>query len=265
MIRLLSAILLSVAATLAAAQQTAEVYETYLPANKLVPILEQLLGPDDKITAYHNKLFVKAPPAVQDELLKVLEEIDRPLRNIQVSLRFSDNVNLEARENSADGRVVVYHGNSTQSGVDVQVVSKNRFSTHSDKADHQIRVLEGEQGALDVGQDVPMEQFVLLGPWQSGTVKEYRSVGNQLYVVPRIVQDKIRIEIFTSNQRMKRNSDGKIQKMDAETVVVVEPGEWTPIAGSSQDLSSSSGTVTHSTRHHGSGGKSLQIRADIVD
>ena len=73
-----------VAANYARAQQTTEIYETYLPANKLVPILEPLLGPDDKVTAYHNKLFVKASPAVQDELLAVLQEIDRPLKNIQV-------------------------------------------------------------------------------------------------------------------------------------------------------------------------------------
>ena len=263
--RSLIAILLLLTTWQASAEQTAEVYETYLPANKLAPILEQLLGPDDKITAYHNKLFVKAPPAVQDELLRVLEEIDRPLRNIQVSLRYGDNRELESQSTSADANVVVYHGGSNRSGVDVEVVSKNRFSTHAEKADHQIRVLEGEQGALDVGQEVPVEQIVFLGPWQSGSVKEYRSVSNQLYVIPRIVKDKIRIEVFTTNQRMKRNSDGKIQKTDAETVVVVEPGEWTPIAGSTQVLNSASGSATSSTRRSGSSGKSLQIRADILD
>lgn len=263
--RILFACLLTLITTLVSAEQTAEVYETYLPANKLVPILEQLLGPDDRITGYHNKLFVKAPPAVQDELLRVLEEIDRPLRNIQVSLRYADNSDVEANATSADANVVVYHGGSNKSGVDVEVVSKNRFSTHAEKADHQIRVLEGEQGALDVGQDVPIEQIVFLGPWQTGSVKEYQSVGNQLYVVPRIVKDKIRIEVFTTNQRMKMKSDGKIQKTDAETVVLVEPGEWTPIAGSTQALNSSSGSVTSSTRRSTSSGKSLQIRADIIN
>lgn len=263
--RILIAMLLVLSTSLAWAQQTTEVYETYLPANKLVPILEQLLGPDDKITGYHNKLFVKASPAVQDELLRVLQEIDRPLRNIQVSLRYADNLDLEAQSTSADANVVVYHGGSNKSGVDVEVVSKKRFSTNAEKADHQIRVLEGEQGALDVGQDVPVEQIVMLGPWQSGSVKEYRSVGNQLYVVPHIVKDKIRIEVFTTNQRMKMKSDGKIQKTDAETVVLVEPGEWTPIAGSSQVLNRSSESVTSSTQRSTSSGKSLQIRADILD
>ncbi|RLU02837.1 MAG: hypothetical protein D9N11_07220 [Ketobacter sp.] len=263
--RTLMALLLTLYAAMVSAQQTAEVYETYLPANKLVPILEQLLGPDDKITAYRNKLFVKAPPAVQDELLRVLQEIDRPLRNIQVSLRYADNADIEAESTSADANVVVYHGGSNRAGVDVAVVNKNRFSTHAEESDHQIRVLEGEQGALDVGQEVAVEQIVFLGPWQTGSVKEYRNVSNQLFVVPRIVRDKIRIEVFTTNQRMKMKNDGKIQKTDAETVVLVEPGEWTPIAGSTQTLNRSSGSVSSSTRRSGSSGKSLQIRADILD
>ena len=265
MIKFLCSLVLLVASNFLMAQQTAEVYETYLPANKLVPVLEQLLGPDDKITAYHNKLFVKASPEVQDELLRILEEIDRPLKNIQISLRYADNVDLESQENSADGKIVVYHGSSTGSGVDVEVVSKNRFSTHAEHADHQIRVLEGEQGALDVGKEVPVERIALLGPLQTGNVKEYRSIGQQLYVVPRIVKDRVRIEIFTTNQRMKLKGDNQIRKMDAETVVVVEPGEWTPIAGSTQSINGQSDRLTSSTRHQGSAEKSLQIRADILD
>ncbi|HAG96615.1 MAG: hypothetical protein CMK83_05290 [Pseudomonadales bacterium] len=254
-----------VAANYARAQQTTEIYETYLPANKLVPILEPLLGPDDKVTAYHNKLFVKASPAVQDELLAVLQEIDRPLKNIQVSLRYADNSQLEAQNQSAQGQIVVYKGSSRESGVDVQVVNKNRFSTHVDSADHQIRVLEGEQGVLEVGKDVPVDQFVFLGPLQTGTVKEYRSVSNQLYVVPKLVKDRVRIEVYTSNQRMKRNSDNQIQKMDAQTIVVVEPGIWTPLAGTTRSTQDASNAVSYSTRRTGSGEKSLQIRADIVD
>lgn len=263
--RLLSALLVMFTTALCQAQQTTEIYETYLPANKLVPILEPLLGPDDKITAYHNKLFVKAPPAVQDELLRILQEIDRPLKNIRVSLRYADNAQLEAQNLAAQGEIVVYKGSSRNSNVDVQVVNKNRFSTQTDNADHQIRVLEGEQGVLDVGKEVPVNQFVFLGPLQTGTAKEYRSVSNQLYVVPHLVKDRVRIEVYTSNQRMKRNSDNKIQKMDAQTVVVVEPGIWTPLAGTTRSVNDSSGSVTHSTRRTGSGEKSLQIRADILD
>ena len=63
MIRLFLFITILLTSTLTAAQQTAEVYETYLPAKNLIPILEPLLGEDDRITAYGNKLFVKASPA----------------------------------------------------------------------------------------------------------------------------------------------------------------------------------------------------------
>lgn len=244
-------------------EQITEVYDTYLPANKLIPILEPLLGPNDKITGYHNKLFVKASPSAQDELLRVLQEIDRPLKNIQISMRYADSKSLEAQSNS--GTVTIYRGSSRSSGVDVEVVNKNRMSTHVDSADSQIRVLEGEQGVLDVGQEVPIEQVVFLGPWQTGTQKQYKSIGNQLYVIPRLVKDKIRVEVFTSNQRMKQKGDKSIKKMDAETVLLLEPGEWAPLAGSSRSSNQLSNAGNLSTRHADDTEKSLQIRADILN
>lgn len=263
--RSLAALVFLLISALALAQQTAEVYETYMPAKSLVPILEPLLGPDDRITAYGNKLFVKAPPLQQDEILRILEEIDRPLKNVQISLRYGDNASLEAQDTSADGKIVVYKGSSHSSKVDVEVVSKNRFTTANDKVDHQIRVLEGEQGMIEVGQDVPVDQFVFISPWQAGTTKEYRSVSNTLYVVPQVTKDRIRIEVYTSNQRMKRDSDNRIQKVQAQSVVVVEPGVWTPLAGSSQVVNQSANTITSSTRRAGNSEKTLQIRADILD
>lgn len=265
MIRCLILVTLLCLGTFSRAEQTAEVYETYLPAKTLVPILEPFLGPDDKITAYGNKLFVKASTSAQDEILRVLEELDHPLRNVQISLRYADNHELESQTQSADSKIVVYKGSSRSTAVDVEMVSKNRFSTHNDHADQQIRVLEGEQGVLQIGQDVPMDQIVFLNPWQVGSSKEYRSITNQLYVIPQVTKDRIRLEVFTSNQRLKRDSSNKVQKVEAQSVLVVEPGVWTPLAGSSQSVSQTSGSVTSSTRRSGNSGKSLQIRADILD
>lgn len=265
MIRIVLAIAMTVIGTVASAQQTAEIYETYLPAKNLVPVLEQLLEPDDKITSYRNKLFIKASPATQEEILSVLEELDRPLRNVQISLRYANNADIDAQETSANSKIVVYKGSSRSSEVDVEVVSKNRFSTQNEEIDHQIRVLEGEQGVLEVGQDVPMNQFVFLSPFQSETTTEYRSVSNQLFVVPQISKDRIRIEVYTSNQRLRRDSSNKIQKVEAQSVLLVEPGEWTPLAGSAQSASQSSSSINNSTRRSGSSGKTLQIRADILN
>ncbi|AUM14755.1 hypothetical protein [Ketobacter alkanivorans] len=265
MIRLFLFITILLTSTLTAAQQTAEVYETYLPAKNLIPILEPLLGEDDRITAYGNKLFVKASPAAQDEILRILEEVDRPLKNVQISLRYASNAELESQNNSSDADIVVFKGSSRSSEVQIETVSKNRFSTRNDTVDHQIRVLEGEQGVLEVGQDVPISQFVFLSPFQSASSTEYRSVSNKLFVVPQITKDRIRIEVYTTNQRLQRNSANKVEKVQAQSVLVVEPGEWTPLAGSSQSASHSSDSINHSTRRSGSSGKTLQIRADILD
>lgn len=247
------------------ANQTTEVYDTYIAAPKLVPVLEPLLGPEDNITAYRNKLFVKAPPHIQDEILDILQELDRPLKNVQISLRFADADDLAASDSEASGKVVVYHGSSRKTGVDVEVVSKQRFSTKQDKVDQQVRVLEGEQGVLNIGKDVLVQQYVFVNPFQARSSQQYRSVGNAMYVVPRLVKNRIRIEVFSSNQRLRRNANSEIEKVEAQTVLLVEPGVWTPLAGSTQSSAESDNSITHSTSRNRQQGKTLQIRADIVD
>ena len=247
----------------AMANQTTEIYETYLAANKLVPVLQPLVGPNDKITAYRNKLFVKAPPHVQNEILAILEEIDRPLQNIQISLRYGQIDQTQQKQN--ESTVKVFRGSSKQNGVEVEMVNKNRFSTKDSTADQSIQVLEGEQAALNVGKEYPTVDFVYLNPLQSGAAKTYRNVGNQMYVTPRRMQDKIRLEISSENSRLKRNSNGQIEKVQAQTVLVVEPGEWVPLAGASQQASQTSNSITTSTRSLSNQSASLQIRAVILD
>jgi len=261
--RLLVSLFLLVVTSLSFAEQTTQVYDTYLPANKLIPILEPLLGPNDKITGYHNKLFVKAEPATQDELLRVLQELDRPLKNVQISLRYGDNTVIQQQHQAAE--VKVFRGSSINKGVDVEVVSKSSMDSHVDNADSQVRVLEGEQGILEIGDEVPIQQITQLGNWQTSTTQHYKTVGHELYVVPKLVEDKIRIEIFTSNQRMKQKQDNTIEKTTAATVLLVAPGEWTPMAGYGRSGTQSGSGGNGSVQAAASSQKFLQIRADIIE
>lgn len=245
--------------------QTTEVYETYLASHKLIPILEPLIGPEDKITGFRNKLFVKAPPSIQDEILSVLEEIDRPLQNIKISLRYGQNQQQQQSEQAVNSTIKVFKGSSKQSNIEVEYVNKNRFSTHEESADQTIQVLEGEQGVLELGKDYPTTQLVYLNPLQSGVSKTYRNVGNQLYVTPMRVKDRIRLEIRSTNSKLKRGANDQIEKVEAQTVLVVDPGEWVPIASTQQQTGQTGKQITMSTRQNSSQNMSLQIRAHFQD
>lgn len=284
--RFFFALMCSLLSVLALADgQVNEIYETWLPADKLVPVLQPMLGPEDRITPYHNKLIVHASPLRQAKILELLEEIDRPLRNILISVRYGNassgqessndthityrnaekGVQINAGQDAPD-QVVVYKGSSLDDKIQVRSVSRKRFSTDNDNSLSQIRVLEGSQGFLQVGTEVPQTQFVLLNPNGFGTTTEYRMTGNGIYVVPHIVKDKVRLELYTSNSKPVNGRQNSIEKTDAQSVLLVEPDVWTPFAGASASVShSGNSNVLSTSRSQQQGNRSLELKVTILD
>ncbi|MDY6921785.1 MAG: hypothetical protein SV765_16420 [Pseudomonadota bacterium] len=269
MTRTLLLLLLLIINSPAYPQPTAEVYETYLPAEKLVPLLRPFLGPEEKITGFRNKLFVKAEPATQEEVLRILQNIDRPLHNIEIALRYAEFNQDQDRNTGAEGSIKIFRGSSRSSEIQVDVVDRRRFSTRDENVTQRIRVLEGQQAALELGRDVPQQQLVLLSPWQAGVQTEYRTVGNRLYVVPQLVKDQIRVEVYTRQQQPQPDPSDTSDKTEAQSVLLLEPDIWTPLAAVTNgrdQASTDHGVVsrTRSTRQRQSD-KTLQIRARILD
>lgn len=269
-------------------EQVSEIYETYMPADKLVPVLQPMLGVNDRITAYHNKLLVKAPRERQEKLLEMLQEIDRPLRNLLISVRYSNQLDDQINRNSADIRysdankgvriggdsgdgtgsgdnVVVYKGSSRDSKIQTRVVTRDHFSTRNDNITQQIRVLEGQQGFLQVGEERPETRYVFISPYAAGASTEYRMVGNGVYVIPQILKDKIRLELYTTNQRRSGKNQQQVQTTEAQSVLLVEPDVWTPFAGASVQSNTSGDSFTTSTRNLKQGNQGLELKVTIIE
>lgn len=266
-------------------EQVSEIYETYMPADKLVPVLQPMLGVNDRITAYHNKLLVKAPRERQEKLLEMLQEIDRPLRNLLISVRYSNQLDNQINRNSADiqysdankgvriggdddshqgDNVVVYKGSSRDSKIQTRVVTRDHFSTRNDNITQQIRVLEGQQGFLQVGEERPETSYVFISPYAASASTEYRMVGNGVYVIPQILKDKIRLELYTTNQRRSGKNQQQVQTTEAQSVLLVEPDVWTPFAGASVQSNTSGDSFTTSTRNLKQGNQGLELKVTIV-
>ncbi|HVK98247.1 MAG TPA: hypothetical protein VM553_00470 [Dongiaceae bacterium] len=271
---------------LRAEEPVMEIYETYMPADKLIPILQPLLGVEDKITAYHNKLMVRAPQDRQDKLLELLQEIDRPMRNLLISVRYSNQVNRDldqtntdihygsaskgvriqgSEDVSDDNNMVVYKGSSRDDKIQARVVTKETYSTRKDDVTQQIRVLEGQQGFLQVGEERPETRYVFLSPYGAGSSTEYRQVGHGVYVIPQIVRDKIRLELYTTNQRRQPGNQQRIETTEAQSVLLVEPDVWTPFAGASATVSSNSNSIGASTRSLKQGNPGLELKVTILE
>lgn len=267
-----------------AEDQVNEIYETYVPADKLVPVLEPMLGPEDRITPYRNKLIVRAPRHRQDKILEILKDVDRPLRNILISVRYGStntsqvqSVQTDVRYKNGNGvridagdqpddKVVIYKGSSLDDKIQVRAVAKNRFSTDNENVLSEIRVMEGSQSFLQVGEEVPVNHFVLLHPAGYGNTTEYRMVGNGLFVVPQIVRDKVRLELYTTQQKPQRGNRNTVEKTDAQSVLLVEPDIWTPFAGTTTQVQTQgSGNVLSTRNMQKQGNKALELKVTILE
>lgn len=235
-------------------------YDTYLPANKLLPTLESLLSPADKITGYGNKLFVKAPPSTQQTIEQVLAEVDRLPRNISIAIRYREG--HYASEKSQHSKVKVFTGSSQRTTIDINEVESYRLSTNKGDYDQSIRVLEGTSARLNLGKEYPDQNWLFVTPMSGGFQTTSRNLGQEIMATPTITSGLIRLQIYTANRKQSPQQNFT-KNTEVDVTVLLEPGLWTPLASSNQVQDRNNAAYSISTRNDNS--LRIDIRADILE
>lgn len=264
------------------AETVLEVYETYWPADKIAPLVQDLLGSGDSISVYKNKIIVRTDRANHAEIQRVLDEVDHPPRNMLVSLRKSDqhqtsnrgietnaayvedNSGVRIERGEGDNNVVVYRGSNTDGRMEMRVLPRNTISTANEGSVQQVRVLEGEEAYISLGQETAVkEQIVTINGVSSTT--HYKPITSGIYVVPKLQRDKVHLEINSHSQKMQgNNSQANIEVSTLNTVVSVPLGLWTPLGGVDQSVSQSSSGITYSTRKQNQQDLGYEIKVDLI-
>lgn len=280
--RLAAALALALPGSPVLAEQVLEVYETYWPAEKIAPFVQDLLGTGDSISVYKNKIIIRTDRANHLEIQRILDEVDRPPRNLLVSVRKSgqhqtrvsgietsaeyveDGEGVRVQRGEGDNNVVVYRGSSTDGRVEMRVLPRNTISTERDGSVHQIRVVEGEEGYISLGDEMPVrEQVVTINGVSSTT--HYKPVTSGFYVVPKLQRDKVFVEISSHSQKIRgNNTHANIETSTLNTTVSVPLGLWTPMGGVDQSVRQSSQGILYSTRQKGTQDLGYEIKVDLI-
>src|SRR3981081_171145 len=88
---------------------------------QVLPALRPLLEPGGTLAGQQGQLFLRASPANVADIRRALEAIDRPLRRLQISVRFDDVGEASRERFEASGRI----GNGT-SELDVRAQGSRR-------------------------------------------------------------------------------------------------------------------------------------------
>src|SRR4030088_2065636 len=119
------------------AQQALEIIPLrHRTVEQVLPVLQPLVEPGGALTGQSGQLIVRASPANLAEIKRALEAIARPLRRLQISVRFDDSLEAARQGIEASGR-------AGGGGSRIDVRAQGARSVAAERVDQRLVVLEG--------------------------------------------------------------------------------------------------------------------------
>ena len=206
----LAAVLSMLLAATALGQNTLEIIGLrHRTADQVLPSLHPLLEPGATLTGRGNQLILRASPDNVAEVKRALEAIDRPLRRLQISVRFDEA--LEATGQQVEGR-----GRISNRGARVEVRAQDYRSKASERVDQRIQVLEGGRAFIYTGQSTP----------------GFMEAATGFDTLPRLAGETVLIEISPRRETANR-------QQFAATTLSARLGEWIEVGAAVQSQSTS--------------------------
>lgn len=250
-----------VAASLARAQSAVEVIPLhYRTAEEVIPILQPMLDPGGTLSGFRGQLIVRTTPENLVEIKRILASVDAAPRQLQITVR--QDADGSARRRAADvsgnigndnarvivppasreregGRIVIREGDSR-----IRAHVLDSASTLSDRNTQTLRVSEGREAFIQVGQSVPVRGRQVTRTVVGGQVveqvvdsTEYRDVTTGFYVRPRLSGDRVMLDISPQRESLSGDVRGGVSVQRVVTTVSGRLGEWIEIGGIGHDAS----------------------------
>ena len=254
--------MLSCAPGLAFGQYALEIISLrHRTVEQVLPVLQPLLEPGGTLTGQSGQLIVRTSPRNLAELRSALEIIDRPLRRLQISVRF-DNALDRAQENfGAAGRV-------DNRGVEIDVLAQERRQAVRDAVDQRIQVIEGGRAFIATGQSrsVPQRQIIRT---PGGVVAQETIVVQEALtgfdVVPRLSGSRVVLEIAPQRDTLGASSSGSVQSQRLTTTVETRLGEWTELGSAAREASRDTGTPGSAGHSSATEARSVWVKVEALD
>lgn len=208
----------------------------------LLPIAQDFIGKNGKVSAYGNQLIVEASASKIKNLQDLLSQLDTPAKRLLVTVDTRDN-NLP--ETNSSTRV---------------------YSTASrDGGTQQIQVTEGVPAFIQTGQSVPLTSTQTDGYGRLLTQTEYRDVTRGFYVTATVTGNTVHLAISAQRDRMSQEQPDVVNVQNTDTQVSGPLGQWITVAGiNGQNPTSQQGeTLTYSTQSRDD--MTVRVKVDALD
>jgi len=232
----------------------------YRQAAEVIPIIQPMLAREGSVSGFQGQLVVRTTPANLEEIKRVLAAVDTAPRQLLITVR--QDAIVERSRSQADvsadvggdhARVVIPPSSRDPRGGNVVLgdgddrvrvhVLEGR-SVEDDRNTQSLRVMEGREAFVRVGQSVPVRERQVQRTVVGGRVVErvvegtqYHDVASGFYVLPRLSGDRVTIDISPQRESLSRQVPGAVNVQSMVTTVSGRLGEWIEIGGVGQDAS----------------------------
>jgi hypothetical protein len=219
-----------------------------------------MLAREGTVSGFQGKLVVRTTPANLEEIKRILASIDTAPRQLVITVRqdadiersassaeLSGTVGSEraratvprARRENRGGSVILRDGDDR-----LRARVQESESSISERNTQTVRVMEGREAFVRVGQSIPVRERHVRRSIAGGQVVEqivggtqYQDVTTGFYVLPRLSGDRVALDISPQRESLSRQVPGGVNVQSVVTSVSGRLGEWMEVGGIVQDAS----------------------------
>lgn len=226
------------------------------PLDELVAIVRPLVPQPGSVSIVDSQLVVNSTPEKIAQIRRLLAEIDRPPKNLMVTVRYG--VRGETLSNQYK-----------TGGEQTDTRTHTRYSTERVRDSQRVRVLEGHEVFITTGESVPVASngplVFGLGVVTALPGVEYRDVSSGFYVRPRLNAKRVMLEVSAHRGGFSRWGGDRFDYQETATLVSGRPGEWIDVGGADSSAYIGDDVITYSTRGESSLHNSIFIKVDVLD
>ncbi|TAK91960.1 MAG: hypothetical protein EPO06_01710 [Burkholderiaceae bacterium] len=236
------------------------------PASEVIPLLQPMIAADEAITGQGYNLIVRVRPDTLAQIHRLLAQIDTPVRQLMVQVRFGQNA--EAQNQDASANVRIETGRGTRVSGDAHIVDSR--SARQSSQTQQIRVMEGGQAWINSGSAIPYRTVQVVNlPGRVAVVsgQQYFDIGSGFAVRPQLRGQRVWLEINPQQAQVQRTINGQpvIAQQQASTVIEAPLGEWVELAGTGQSSEQQQSGILSTRRRDGQEQNSIWLKVELLE
>lgn len=251
-------------------------------AEPLLPAINNALQSGESVNAFNNELIVNASSSSQEQVANLLRELDKPTRNLLITVRNNNTSNSTGSSTGVQGGIrtgEVYLGSGgpvyrERNGISgnngglvvqsngIRINSQHEVRQSTTAQEQKLRAIEGYPAFISAGQSIPYRGVDRWG----NAVTEYQDADRGFYVTARIIGNRVQLTISTSNDQLSedpgKRRHGVIETERVQTQVSGAVGEWINLGGIT--LQDNKGGQSYNNRSSGSSSSIGDISVRVI-